>query len=358
MTEDRADSSLPKPERLLVHVGLPKSGTSYLQSVLRNNSEVLAGQGVALVPPKRAGSFQVVLQIRGKLREADGPAAHRALDRFERQLRRCTAPTALLTQEALAPTTPEQAEALLARAGDREVHVVVTARDFARQLPSAWQQRIKDRHTYSFVDLVTAIRNGEEPALDLWRNQDLPRIIESWSSVTAPERVHLVTSPRPGSDGSLLERFCQVLGVDHTKLDLGSVRRNAALGYAQAELLRQVNVALDDRLQSVRHGYGRVGKKWLAEQVLLRQDGRPVRLPESMRGWCTDLSAQWIADIQKSGCQVVGDLDDLKPADTAFGDVPEPTAEELLAVATRALADILEERHDGEKDQAEGGAAR
>lgn len=347
MSADQGASTLTEAgRRLLLHVGLPKSGTSYLQSVLRNNIDAIRTDGVALVPERRPGTFQLTLQVRGLLREQDPPQAHRALDRFERKLSRCTAPTALLTQEALAPTTPEQAQALLARADGREVHVVITARDFARQLSSAWQQRIKDRHTYSFIDLVTAIRNQEEPALDLWRNQDLPRIVANWCSITSPERVHLVTSPRPGTDGNLLERFCRVLGVDAARLDLQGEVRNASIGYVQAELLRRVNEALGDRLTSVRHGYGRVGKKWLAEQILQQQAGAPARLPETMRAWCTDLSTEWITAIERSGCKVVGDLGDLVSPESAFGDVPEPTETELLQAAAQALADILLERHE------------
>ncbi len=337
---------MAEPGRLLLHVGLPKSGTSHLQSVLRNNVDVLAADGVALVPPRRAGTFQITLQVRGLIREQDDPRAHQALDRFERKLRQCAAPTALLTQEALAPTTPEQAEALLARAGGREVHVVITARDFARQLSSAWQQRIKDRHTYSFPELLTAIRHRAEPALDLWSNQDLPQIVANWCSIVPAERVHLVTSPRPGTQGTLLERFCGVLGADAARLDLEGEVRNASIGYAQAELLRRVNEALGDRLPSVRHGYGRVGKKWLAEEILQRQSGVPARLPESMRAWCTELSSEWITEIRQSGCQVVGDLGDLVPPESAFGDLPEPTDAELLEVATLALAEILQERHE------------
>lgn len=335
-----------RPDRLMLHVGLPKSGTSYLQSVLRGNLEAIAEDGVALVPVRRAGTFAVALQVRDLVVANDGPRAHRALDRFEQRLARCQAPTALLTQEALAPTTPRQAAALLERAQGREVHVVITARDFARQLASAWQQRIQDRHTFTFAELLTAIQRREEPALDLWRNQDLPQIVQNWCEVTSPERVHVVTNPPPGSAEGLLDRFCQVVGIDVARLDLQVVNRNASLGYVQAELLRRVNVSLGDRLRSVRHGYGKVGKKWLAEQFLQSQGGPPARLPESMRGWCEELSTQWIASLRSSGCHVVGDLDDLRPSAGVFEDVPEPTTDELLAAAVQALADILQDRHD------------
>ena len=34
--------------RVYLHIGLPKTGTTYLQTLMWNNREVLAGQGVLL----------------------------------------------------------------------------------------------------------------------------------------------------------------------------------------------------------------------------------------------------------------------------------------------------------------------
>ena len=41
---------MPTSRRLYVHIGLPKTGTSFLQAALLHNREVLAEQGLDLVP--------------------------------------------------------------------------------------------------------------------------------------------------------------------------------------------------------------------------------------------------------------------------------------------------------------------
>ena len=54
----------------------------------------------------------------------------------------------LLTLEDLAETTDEAADALVRAVEPHfDLHVVVTARDWSRQIPSEWQQAVKSRLT-------------------------------------------------------------------------------------------------------------------------------------------------------------------------------------------------------------------
>jgi hypothetical protein len=112
-----------------------------------------------------------------------------------------------------------------------------------------------------------------------------------------------------------------------------------------------VNLALGDRLPHTRAGYLRVGQAYLAGRVLQRQQGRKPRLPERMRPWADGIAAQWAEALTASGCDVVGDLAELMPRDDAFDPVLEPVPDaELVEVAARALADVLELR-DAELDE-------
>ena len=51
--------------------------------------------------------------------------------------------TVIISHEILAPAEPDQIARLRARPRRREVHIVYSARDLARQLPAEWQESIK-----------------------------------------------------------------------------------------------------------------------------------------------------------------------------------------------------------------------
>ncbi|MGH3371494.1 MAG: hypothetical protein ACRDPR_16005, partial [Nocardioidaceae bacterium] len=288
--------------RCFVHIGLPKSGTSYLQSVFWQSQQALAARGFAMLPTRRADHFTVALQLRGLLQDFDNERAYRSLDRLRADAARSTAPTTLLSQEALAPSTPSQVAELLDSLAGHEVHVVVTARDLARQVPSAWQQRIQARHTYTYPEFLDAVVSRAPLAQDFWVNQDLVDVLTRWQSHVPAERIHVVvTPPAHAHPGVLLERFCSVVGVDASLLDTNLPSSNVSLGHVQAELQRRVNVALGDRFPHPRAGYGRLGKGYLAGRVLRPQGGARPMMPERLRAWCEETTQQWIEHIGSGG---------------------------------------------------------
>lgn len=340
-----------EPRTCFIHAGTPKTGTSYLQGVFFGSRDRLSAHGFELLPHRQQDHLNLALTLRGLIRDFDPPYVGQVLDRLRAQLAETSASRILITQESLAPTTPEQAAPLMELLAGWDVHVIVTARDIARQVPSAWQQRIQARHVVGMEAFFTAVEKREPLAADFWANHDVPAELGRWSEVVGADRVHLVTCPQPGADpGVLLDRFCSVVGVDRSLLSTEVEVHNVALGRPQAELQRRVNVALGDRLPHSRAGYVRVGQAFLAGRVLQRQQGRKPRLPERMRPWAEGVAADWSEAISATGCEVVGDLAELEPRDDAFDPVLEPIDDaELVDVAATALADILEIR-DGELD--------
>ena len=123
----------------------------------------------------------------------------------------------LISNEHFADSPAEAARAALADlagAAD-EVHVVVTARDLGRVLPSAWQQRVKmgARQPYRKF-LATVRRERRRPEV-----LALPGRARRSSSAGPPgspgDRVHLVVVPPPGAPRDELWRApASVLGVD------------------------------------------------------------------------------------------------------------------------------------------------
>ena len=341
---------MPETRRCYIHIGLPKTGTSYLQSILRRSEDTVTAQGLDLLPRTPVGRRYLTVALRGRLNaETDPPAAFKVLDRLEKEARRATGDRALISQEILGALVPEQIETLLAALPGYEPHVVVTVRDLARTLPSGWQQETQALSPTTLDEFVQEFVNHDQRAYRHQRRRVLQSVLDRWEEHVPAERVHVVTvPPRSAGPDVLLERFCSLVGIDPATLDQGAVRQNTALGVVQAELMRRVNVALGDRLTHPRGEYEEHAKKFLAKQVLLPQGGRPPRLPESAREWFVEASDALVDRLSRGGYHVVGDLDDLRPDPASFVPQEESVTEaELVAAAVDAIAAMLVDRARG-----------
>ncbi len=230
--------------RVFVHIGTPKSGTTYLQSLWWHHRAALAAQGL-LLPGGSADE-----QFRGcaVVRDNAGVLATMSQDQrgaWDRMLDEVAgfAGDALISQEQLVETSRDDAAAALARLGGAsdEVHLVITVRDLVRQVPSAWQQRVKHGSPTTLRTFFTRVAK-DDPTFNFWHHQDVPRILERWAGDLSPDHVHLVVLPRPGAEADLLwRRTCELLGIDDTGLSLDAPAANETLAPAEIAFVRGVN---------------------------------------------------------------------------------------------------------------------
>lgn len=340
--------------RAVVHVGAPKTGTTYLQAVLWRNREALRDAGV-LYPLQRPDEhFAAALDVRempwGGRR--DGPWLG-TWDLVAGRIQEWDG-SVVLSNELLGGVTPDQArrvaDSMAGRSG-REVHVVFTARDLARQLPSDWQEHVKHRHDVTlstFVDdLVRLGLDAPEPFGTLfWGLHDAARVLGTWAKVVPVENIHLVTVSHHRSGApDLWQRFAAAVGLDRLQLDLDVEPRNVSLGVAEAELLRRINHELAGRFPH--RFYDDLVRQVLAEAVLVAPErGTPPSerptLPPAQRPWVKERSSELVEAVRSAGYNVVGDLDDLIPSAENDGRQPEDlTSDDLLPVALDALTGLL-----------------
>lgn len=333
--------------RVYLHVGLQKTGTSYLQAVLFAAQGHLRERGLDLVPGSKREMFQVMLCVRERFDPLyDPPEAAMALARFPAQLGAAPGPVALLSEEALAASSPAGIRRLVAACADREVHLVFTVRDLARVVPSMWQQQLRSAGTVSFDDYLRAVVAREGPTAQRFlRNQDLPRVLDRWEEEVPASRIHVVTVPPPGSPATvLLERYCSMLAVDPAPLAGYVPPGNPSLGRVEAELLRRVNAGLPAERRR-RQLYGDVGKRYFSQRVLGERRSEPARLPLELAPWCREWADEMVQRLAVGGYDVVGDLDDLRPRSESFARTTEPVDDTAVAeVAVRALVTMLDER--------------
>jgi hypothetical protein len=332
--------------RVFVHVGAPKTGTTFLQHVLWANRSALADQGALYWGQVPGDHFFAAQDLRGRyFRGHPHPRVAGAWERLAGAARDWTGPTVLISHELLSTCTPEQADRAVESLRPHEVHVVLTARDLARQIPAMWQESVKNGRVVPYRRYLQTLQRPNPIAVGriFWRTQDAVDILERWATAVPPERIHVVTVPPRGADPSLLwQRFCTVAGLSPAPLDDNvSTHGNVSLGLAEAELLRRLNVRLGKELSWPEHE--ELLKGFMTRKVL---SGRPgstrTGIPAPKREWVLERSRTMVEGLRAGGYDVVGSLDDLVPEFGSEPDAtPDPSADEVLDTAVDALGVLL-----------------
>jgi hypothetical protein len=345
----------PQQGRIFLHVGLPKSGTTFLQDMLRQHRRWLRREGLLYPYDGHRDHFFAALDAREN-HQFVGAVRPQAEDAWPKLVQRAKAfdGRVVLSHEILATATRDAARRARAHLDDREVHLVVTARDPARQAVADWQEAIKHGRRVAFRGYVRRAGLGQAPpkrkdadappARD-FAAQRLLDVIDAWGGDLPAERIHIVTVPHsPADPGLLWRRFGELLGIaDPGRLTPGGeVRQNPRLGVADVELLRRVNTSLDRRL--VADEFGAVAKKLYAQTILpsVSRSDAPV-LPSPLFERTDKLASEWIDGIKSAGYDVRGDVEDLRPRRT---DGPWPgrwSADDVIETAAAATAELLVE---------------
>jgi hypothetical protein len=327
--------------RVFLHIGLPKTGTTHLQEMLWHNRAAATAQGLLYPGYVASAHFHAAIDLQRARYDAwVTPLADGAWDRLVEYVRRWSG-DAVISSELLATATHEEIDRALTSLNFAEVHIVCTARDLARQVPSVWQENIRNRHTESFPEFLSAIRRpAPSPIGDLfWSYQNLSGILANWSRNVPAEWMHVVTVPaRNAPKGTLWQRFASVVGVDPNTFNEPSHLDNHSLGFSQTELLRRVNLAMDAAVGWPQ--YLAVVKEYLSAKVLSAQKSRTdIVLPPTESAWVRDRAEQFTRQIKAAGYDVVGDVTELIPEEIPEPE-PEPTESEVLTTAIAALADL------------------
>jgi hypothetical protein len=323
------------------HVGLPKTGTTYLQTLLWNNEEELRRQGVLL--PGR--SVREHLWASGVVREDPrldrrGPDAAGAWDRLVEDIVAWPG-TAIVSHEFFAAASAEQAARAMERLGAAEAHVVVTARDTVSLVTARWQEFVKNGSTVPIDDYPVQEETAPEQEWD-WGTLDLGDVLARWGDTLPPERVHVLTLPKPGmARDELWVRFARLVGIDPTACDTSGTVQNESLGVVEVELLRRVNADLEDFTAALDRGNWIRG--YLAQGKLVPRGGEkfwpaPERV-EQLRA----RGERSVDFVVKQGYDVIGDVEDLRtPARLEERRHPDSVTDtELVTAASATIAAML-----------------
>lgn len=327
---------------VIVHVGAPKTGTSFVQDLLFTERDRLRASGVLYSADRFDAHFLAALDLMqlpwgGIEAEAVG-----AWDRLAAEVRDWPG-TAIVSHEILASASRAQVARAIASLGgeDTDVHVVYSARDLVRQIPAEWQENIKHRREATYAEFLAELRNParEEPtARWFWAVQEVPDVLDRWGATLPRQNVHLVTVPPPGAPpDQLWRRFAAVIGIDPDDFVPDRTRTNASLGVAEAALLRHLNVRIVDLVWN--HNYRPLVRENLVHRNLSEHRVSPkLSVPPDVWTWADELSRRWVAELDARGYDVSGDLADLLPRPALpWHDPDDPDPAQLAEAGLNAL---------------------
>jgi hypothetical protein len=341
-------------ERIFLHVGEPKCGTTFIQQVLWAGRPALAQQGVHLPGLSEHDQFRATQDLRGAPQPADDPAGSWAgeWDVLVEQALGVDG-TAVISHEMLAGASREQVERALHDLRSVEVHVVVTVRDIVSLLPAEWQETVKHQNAQrwrNWLDMIVQERTDARRIQWFWTVHDTVALLHRWGGSLPPARVHVITVPPPGAPPNLLwQRFAAVIGIDPDAVDTSVARPNVSLGLAEVEMLRHLNARLRGDKALPQWFYSGHVKETLAHQILAsRPRDRRLTLPMAYDDWALDVAEKQIAGLRSAGYDIVGDLDELRPRPiTGRRWAPKDvTYKQLYDASLDALVGLLHERYE------------
>jgi hypothetical protein len=351
------------PDRVYLHIGAPKTGTTYLQELLTANRPALRADGILYPKVFGQAHHAAAWDLRGTpAQRRDVPGIDGAWQKLVSRANGWRGPAVIVSSELFVYCDDRQVRTALS-AFDAEVHVIYTARDLVRQAPAVWQERVKNQQTIAYPDFLEAVMRAKRRSGGhaFWRAQDAAAVAERWSQGLPVERAHVVTAPPAGSPLDVLwDRFLSVLGLrsDAFATEV-TAPTNRSLTLLQTELLRRYNE---------RHGaalpwpvYRRTIRTELDRSfAAVVSDSPKLTLPAAYHDFFAATAADMTTALRQAGYDVAGNLDDLlAPAESVRapvdGTAPAVASDdEVLGAALDVLHAVLSrERNSREQRRAE-----
>ncbi|MGO4255480.1 hypothetical protein [Marmoricola sp. RAF53] len=335
--------------KVFLHIGLPKTGTTYLQTVMWSDRARMRAQGVLLPGRERRDHLWATRVIRQDPNLATYDAAVRESWDVLRAEIAAWSGTAVISHEFFAGCSPEQAAGMIAAlqgpdGGAAEVHLVVTAREPVGLYAGSWQESLKNRDTRTMPEYAAAPVSDNPMAVWNWRTLDVGLVLERWAATLPAAHVHVLPLPPPGSPRDLLwTRFATLVGLDPASFDLSATFPNESMGLAEAETLRRVNAHLQDDDFQAPFDRGVYIRTFLADERLVTRGGEKYWPTDDTLLECRARADAAIATIRVNGYDVVGDVEDLRVPDVLAPRRPvdSVTEAEVAEVATAVIGHML-----------------
>lgn len=301
-------------ERVVLHIGPPKTGTSAIQGACHSARQLLLAQGV-----RYAGRTQQVGRAAyaavGRIHPSIGevPSMRYWKDLIS-EVRTAQQRKVFVSSEFFAGADDNQAQQIVRELGGDQVHVVITLRPISRILASRWQQNVQEGARYSYDEWLHWIfeRPADKKGLAFWSRHRHDELVHRWSSAVGSNRVSIIIA----DDRDRMHTFRSfetLLGLDLGSLVPQKDAANRSLTFEEAELLRRVNELLNE-VKIPRHLQYKLVTRGIAMYIKEHEPSqreRAIVTPDWAIQQADNIGRETVASIRSLGVRVIGDIDSL-----------------------------------------------
>ena len=341
-------------ERVYVHLGLPKTATTYLQTILWGSRPLLREQGVLLPGDERRDHLWSSRVVREDPNLADAPERHRtAWSRLTEELARWPG-TGVVSHEFFAAASADQARRMVADLAPAEVHLVVTAREPLGLFTASWQESLKNRHTTPIEDYAREVSDSPN-AIWNWRTLDLRLVLERWAPSVPAAHVHVLPLDTGAPREEIWHRFGGLLGLDTAPFDLSGSFPNESMGVVEAEVLRRVNAHLGSFKKAFDRGV--YIRTFLADERLVPRRGERFWPPRERIEEQRRRGREWVDFVTAEGYDVRGDPahllvpEELEPRREPASVTDAEVADVAVSLVAQMLGDVRDLRTRASEDE-------
>jgi hypothetical protein len=305
---------------VLAHVGIHKTGTTALQSVLAAQRPVLDSLGVTYPDPSDSPDHHKSSLALSNTKWGRSPQEGRGVnpDHWPVLVSMVKAATgrSVVSSEFFGDLRGSAGRRFVQDLGKDRLHVVIGMRPLSLVLASAWQQRLKLGESYPFEqwlrDVYMGARRTKNPR-DFWSRYAYGEAVRRWTSRVGVENVSVLVLD--DVDHSWQPRVFEALLAlpAGTLTDVPASIVNRSLTGAEAEGLRRANELMKGRIGwEVYEPMIRIGA---VLSMIERRAPGPEEPRIAVPAWAVEQAVadgqDSVREIAKSGVRVIGDLDSL-----------------------------------------------
>ena len=332
---------------MYAHVGCSKTGTSSLQAGLWTSVERLGSADVGVPLVGRSAHRRRLLDPLGwqPARGFVGAWDDAALQKTRMRLAKARGDRVLVSNEDLVELPSRGVDRFLELTADAglDLHLVVSLRDWAQQIPSEYQQFLRHGMKEPYLDFIRQVRDrdgrwGEH----FWRRQDPVDIMRRWGAVDAARITFVVVPSYSADPDGVFRLMSEALGLDASLIARPDHAVNTSHGVVEAEVFRRINAALPESFDDYSEAYRQLVRRPLTTGVLPTAASARLELPDSDLAWVQEQSRVAVRAIRTSGCRVLGDLDTLVPTESRTSPYTPADEAEVARAAVETFARLAE----------------
>lgn len=319
------------------HVGLMKSGTTYIQEILSRSKDLLASQGWHY-PGRRLNQQHACYSLCGKdIPWVKSGYPGKLGSDLVRSIRG-NSQNLILSAEALSVLNKDAIARFLAKVG-RPDKVVFTIRGLGRTLPSAWQQYLKGGGKASFMEFVARLTEQRGKLEGFWTTYAYGHSVQRWSEFAPVEAVILPAAR--SSDDELWHMFRLSSGLPEIPVqDIPVEKTNVSLSVEAANILRQMNKFLpanSPESDRIRNEYLKNAVFPLSGSKTGSRIGLPKKSVPIIESW-NDEEAKLLL---KHAAKVYGAAEDLSARAAEMPDGQGKQVNQTASVAAQQILQLL-----------------